>query len=339
MKVFADYHHGGLYYSLHLLFEKRLGFELYRPIGTDWLTQGYWRVAEPYGNAPDTVNQYLGINDRQWDAYKSLNGGNYYQDGVYHVYDEAHHFTHKAITYAQFQQMEFDFVVATHPLHGNFSQLLRTQPKARYIAQIGNEGQTTDAVNVLCSTRGFKPKPYQNIQYYHQEFDLSEYFSTPPLSATTINSFVVSLPEPDLYYRYQHALPELSFHAYGVGSPDGSVSESRIPQMMRESGFGYHVKHLDGYGHVIHQWYASGRPVITRKSFYQGKVAEPLLIDGKTCIDLDAHTFEENVRIIRHWTEPENHLRMCANARDIFHAVVNFDKEAEVIKHWLDYLM
>ena len=40
--VFADYHHSGLYRSFELLFEKRLGGTLFKPIGWDWWNQGYW---------------------------------------------------------------------------------------------------------------------------------------------------------------------------------------------------------------------------------------------------------------------------------------------------------
>lgn len=57
MKVLADHHHDDLYESLRILFEDRLGWELYRPIGTEWYTEGYWDVY----NHPDTVTQYLGL--------------------------------------------------------------------------------------------------------------------------------------------------------------------------------------------------------------------------------------------------------------------------------------
>ncbi len=312
-----------------------MGWELYRPIGTDWLTNGYWRVAEPYGNAPDTVGQYLGIEQRKYEPYVFLNGDYKLTDEVYHTYDPEGQFQHKSITFETFKEMQFDYIVASHPLHNVWEGLLKYQPKAKFIMQLGNEGQTTKATNVLCSAADFVPESHQKVVRYHQEFDLSEYIATAPTNHQAIKSFVVSLPEPETYQLYKNALPEFDFKAYGVGSPDGTIHGGLIPEMMRGSAFGYHVKPQDGYGHVIHKWYASGRPIITRASYYKGKMASPLLTDQETCIDLDSHTFEENVRLIRYWSQPENHQQMCQNAANRFHDIVNFEREAEQIKQWI----
>jgi len=46
MIVFCDFHHGGLYHAMHKLFVERLGYEMYRPIGMDWVTRGYWYVSD-----------------------------------------------------------------------------------------------------------------------------------------------------------------------------------------------------------------------------------------------------------------------------------------------------
>ncbi len=59
ISVFTDLHHESLYQSLQLLFEKRLGWRLFRPAGLDWFQKGYWRIAELYNNAPDTISQFL----------------------------------------------------------------------------------------------------------------------------------------------------------------------------------------------------------------------------------------------------------------------------------------
>jgi hypothetical protein len=335
MKVLVDYHHGNLYHSLQLLFEKRLGFEMYRPIGLEWFTNGYFKIAEPYGNAQDTIDQYLDINNRGWDTHKNLNGDYKIEDGIYHIYDPENKIHHKAITFDKFKEIEFDYILASFPTHGNWENLLRYQPKAKFIMQIGNEGQTSQSKNILCSTADFVAKPEQNFYQYHQEFDLGEFEYEPPKHTKKIKSFVISLPEPNLYFAYKNALPEFDFKSHGVGSPDGTVHGPLIPQMMRESMFGYHVKPADGYGHVIHKWMASGRPVIVRGNYYKGKMAEPLLIDGVTCIDLDKHSFEENIALIRKYSQPEEHKRMCENAYKRFHEVVNFDKEAQEIKEWL----
>jgi len=68
MKVFADLHHGDLFYSLQLLFEKRLKAELYRPVGIEWWKEGFWNVF----NHPATAQQYLDFNSSGEENKKKL---------------------------------------------------------------------------------------------------------------------------------------------------------------------------------------------------------------------------------------------------------------------------
>ena len=323
MNVLTDYHQGALYKSSHLLFEKRLGYNLYRPIGYDWYAHGYFRVAEPYGNPEATIGQYLDINDREWDSQKNLNGDYKLKDGIYHVYDKENKIHHKAITLEQFKKMRFDIVMPSHPLHTNWEELAG---EAKYIMQLGNENQETDAVNILSSVFAYKPKEYQNVMYYHQEFDLNEYYYEPPKNHKMINSYVLNMSDRETFFIYKSALPE--FEMYCEKSND-------LANDMRNSAFGWHIKPWDGYGHVIHNWYAVGRPVITRGTYYEGKTGGLLLEDGVTCIDLDKHSFEENIRLIRYWSKPDNHRKMCYNAYDRFCKVVDFNKEAKKIREWL----
>lgn len=341
MKVLVDYHHGNLLYSLYLLFEKRLGFELFRPIGHDWFTNGYFKVAEAYGNAQDTIDQYLAIDGREWirEDLKALNTQHWMEGDIYRVQDTENNFTHRAITFEQFKNMEFDLIIASFPQHTNWVELLKYQPKAKFIQQVGNEGQTSDAKNILCSTSDFLARNDQNVMHYRQEFDLTDYRYEPPTNHNVVKSFVISLPEPEVYEAYKQALPEFDFKAHGVGSPDGTVHGGLIPQMMRESAWGYHIKPADGFGHVIHKWFASGRPIITKASYYRGKMAYPLIEDGVTAIDLDKRSFEDNVAFIREMSKPENHIRMCQNARKKFEEIVNFDREAQEIKKWLETII
>ena len=324
MNVLADYHQGALYKSLHLLFEKRLGYKLYRPIGMDWFTSGYWKIAEPYGNPPDTIGQYLDINDKEWDSHKNLNGNYRLKDGIYHVWDPENKIHHKAVTFEQFKQMEWDIIVSSYPLHHNWKEL----PCKQYIVQIGNENQTTDAEKILSSVWMFKPKENQNVMYYHQEFDLEEYKYVPPKNHNRILNVAIKMEERETFEIYKANLPEFIIHTK-------EDMEKPIAQEMRDSAFGFHIKSWDGYGYVIHNWFALGRPVIARGDYYKGKTGGLLLEDGVTCIDLDQHSFEENLQLIRYWAIPKNHKKMCENVRKRFDEVVNFDKEFASIKDWL----
>jgi hypothetical protein len=46
MNVFCDFHHGGLYYSMHLLWEKRLGANLCTMGGMEWFDKEFENVKE-----------------------------------------------------------------------------------------------------------------------------------------------------------------------------------------------------------------------------------------------------------------------------------------------------
>ena len=70
MNVFCDFHHTELYHSIKLLFEDRLGFNLYRPIGMEWQEQGYWKVFDH----PATAAQFLSVNQKFDPGPEGLDG-------------------------------------------------------------------------------------------------------------------------------------------------------------------------------------------------------------------------------------------------------------------------
>lgn len=345
MNVFADYHHGGLYKSLKLLFEDKLGFNLYRPIGLDWYLNGFWNIADPYPDPMDTALQYLDINSREYSQYENLNGGHYIKDGIYYVWDAAEEIHHKCITFEQFKEMQIDIVLSSIPAHDvSYARLIRDfKPKAKHIAQMGNIYQTSDVSNVMCSTAPYPVQEGKNVVFYHQMFDLDIFKYKEPINTEIkhINSFVNILPQQDLFQQYRTALPEFKFESFGASCPDGSVTGNHnLAEKMSSSHFGWHVKPGgDGFGHVIHNWFACGRPIITNGSDYYDKLASLLLEDGVTCIDLEQATFQDNVSRIKKWAEPENHIKLCQNAYNRFKDVVDFDGEVENIKLFLDRLI
>lgn len=343
MVVFSDLHHGDLYYSLQLLFEKRLGWTLLRPIGTDWFTQGYWKLAEVYGNHPDTIRQFLGLDVHKWEAYKFLNGDYKLEDGVYHIYDPIHDIHQKAITFEQFKQMDIDLVISSYQPHDLvYADLIsKYKPKAKHIAQMGNIYQTTQVKNVMCSTMPYPVESDKNVVFYHQEFDLETFKYTPPTGNKKITSFVHCLPRKEQYELFKLGLPEYKFKSHGAGCPDNPITGAKnVAQIMSESMFGYHVKPGgDGFGHTLHSFYACGRPVLIGGNDYRDKLAGNLLQDGVTCIDLDKHSFNENINLIRYHSEPERHKLMCENAYKRFKEVVDYDQEEAEIRKFLEKII
>lgn len=344
MKVFADLHHSDLYYSLILLFEERLGWELYRPIGLDWFYNGFWKIAEPYGNAMDTVNQYLEINERGWNQYENLNGEHYFKDDIYHVYDPGHGYYQKAITLEKFQSMKFDLIMPTYQPHDRPYEMLRNlyQPHAPVVAQMGNLNQRTHLPYAIHTTP-YHPRGGQQTVCYHQEIDPKLYKYVPPNPDTkAVFSMVNCLPYANIYQQYKAALPDIDMRAYGASCPDGSLFGcAGVSESMREANMGWHCKPGDGFGHTAMGWFASGRPVVTKMSdvVSYGADAPRLFEPGVTCIDLEANTVQENCRLIREWLEPENNLRRSEIACQRFREVVNYDEEAKQLKSFFERLV
>lgn len=344
MRVFVDLHHGDLYFSLHRLFVERLGFELYRPIGLGWFNEGWWKIAAPYGNAQDTINQYLEINQSGFDAYKNLNGNHYFEDEVYHVYDPGHDYYQHAITIEKFRSMKFDLIVSTIPAHDiSFAPLLQKyQPQAKHISQMGNVGQHSSVANIMTSVP-YAPRAGQNVINYHQEIDPALYKYVPPdLNTRNVVSMVNCLPNAHVYRSYKNGMSDVTFKAHGASSPDGPLSGAReVAAGMQIANIGWHIKPQDGFGHTAMGWFASGRPVVTNMSdvVRYGADAPRLFDPGVTCINLEAGTFTENCTKIREWLEPENQIRYGENAYKRFCEVVNYDEEELQIKKFLERLI
>lgn len=342
MKVFTDLHHGDLYYSLHRLFVERLGFELYRPIGFEWFDEGYWKIAEPYGNARDTINQYLYINNDGYVPYVNLNGTNYFEDGVYYVWEPGHKYYQRAITLDQFKAMQFDIIIPSIASHEDPFEKLRKQyqPDAKLVVHMGNGGQRTAARNVMYSIP-YDPMPHQNAVFMHQELDPTIYqFTEPNPDTKNIWSMVNCLPFRSTYEQYKALMPDCDFKAYGAGSPEGPLNGSKgVGAKMVEANIGWQLKKLGGLGHTAMGWFMSGRPVITKMSENRRSGGEALLLfePGVTCLDIEAHTPEENVRLIREMLEHNKEWGLRAKQR--FDEIINYEEEEKNFRNFLGKLI
>ena len=349
MRVLADYHHGDLYYSLHLLFEERLKANLFRPIGLEWFEKGFWKIAEPYGNAPDTIDQYLGVPKDTWDRTKEpiqKYGEVELIDGVYHIPVKvgSEQYIQKAITFSEFLKMDFAFVVASYAGHDlPYANLVQKyKPTAVYIRHIANISEQPEHSRNVLLAMNTPMRPSVNFVKYHPEHH-KEYCYTVPANHTVIKSFIAApLAEPDLplFYEYEKLLPDFSFRMHGILGRDGVISGDSMPQAMKDSAFVWHVKRMGCGGFVARQALACGRPCIIKKSYCREyhTLERDLFEDSINCIDLDFGTTRENVEKIRRFSEPQHHIEMCKNTADKFKRDVNFDGEAERIRGWLNSL-
>lgn len=342
MKILTDYHNGSLYESQRLLFEVRLGHELYRQIGTEWFDEGFWKIAEPYGNDPGTISQFLGINNYPWSSETNLNGDAYIKDGIYHIKDLFHNSWQKAVTLQQFKEMGFDMVIASIPAHEEpFKRLRDTYaPNAKHVAQLGNIFQqpTASSVNILDST-GTIVRPDLNVVSYHQEFNTGP-FKPATTTRNRIISFMHLLPNSpgnEYWEQLKRELPDWELISFGTGTENGPVqSLLNIGILMRTTKYVFHAKKEgDGYGHIFHNAYCAGKPVITFGSSYAGRQGGKLFEHRVTGIDIDQPDWIES---IKEFSESSKWRKMSRDAKSRFKEVVNFDQEAEGIQGWLTNL-
>ena len=318
--VFSDRHHNALTKSLELLFEGRLKGQLYFQKGMEWWEEGYFHVFPHI----DTAKQYL---ERELEGVKG-------------------------VTLEEFKSMPFDIIVASLPQHIQpFKKLIELyQPQAKLIFQIGNAWsvEADSAPNVMASAVVNNIPSNVNFITYHQEFDLNIFFPTFPSSIEKkISSFVNCFntadhfqPDWKLFEETEKLMPDWGYKAYGGQCRDGAAhGVMQIAEKMRGSGFIWNTKHGgDGYGHVIFNAAAIGRPLITKKEYYKNKLGEKLMIDGETCIAIDGLSPQEIKNKIEYYSDPEKYHIMCKKTYQNFQDHVDFSKEADNIKIFLENL-
>lgn len=357
MRVLTDFHHSSLLRATNLLFGERLRMMVYRPIGLEWFDEGFWAI----NDQRDTAEQFLSLDQafEPRDQTPALNKltydrdellGERAEDGVMYVADPGGASHHRACTLAFFKENRFDYVIASIPAHiPLFRELIaKYQPEAKLIVQIGNEWplELLDGCNVLASV---KPRlmPNANPVFYHQEFDLDIFHPSPAIANRKIYSFINILQNMPLAWSDFTGLEMIlkarsgyEFKSFGGQCRDGNMTGPiELADKMREAMMIFHVKEGgDGFGHIIYNAYAVGRPIITRSRFYKDRLAEELLIPG-TFIDLDENNLPAATNAInRLGYSPDHLMEMGERAATRFREVVDYVAEANRIKQWLEDL-
>lgn len=342
MKVLCDFHHDELYESILKLFEDRLGWEVYKPIGEDWFLNGCWKILPA---APATISQYL-----SFDGKVNLGNG-IWTDTFYHskYLNRSHH---RCIEYQAAKDIKWDIVVST--LFEHFSVMEKFIknycPSAKHILQLGNVVHVLppNVKNILNSTSVCLHNNTINHVYYCQEFSLNdkEWSSADSKSVVSMLHFN---PEHNSrvdtaknFYEIEKSLPSWTFREYGAGNRDGNLhSYDSQWNTMKNAGYGWHVKvHGDGYGYSLHRFLAMGRPVILNySSVYNSHKLNVLGVfeKDKTIIDFDTETkdslCQKLVAYSDNWEENSQYVHQR------FHTAINFDNEFLKVKRFIEDLL
>lgn len=332
-QVFVDSHHQSLFSSLCMLFEGRLGWKLYTQAGMAWYEEDLWRVY-PH---PDTAKQYL-LREVEKDH---------------------------GITREQFKQMDFDLILCSIPQHIEPFLKLAKEKNASLCFQVGNaweidqnQASMLDGVMASAKIKDNQPHYGRNGQIlplieYHQEFSIDLYNFEPVKKTKKIYSFINCINVLDLYKKdwelfleLERLLPEFEFCSYGGQTRNGAIAPvSEVARLTKEADLIFHVKNQgDGFSYGMFTAAACGRPIITRRSDYEGKLAQPLLIGiGPTSIHVDNLSPQDIADQIRHLYEPRGGdgvwlEDMSSNIYDSFKKNVDFDKEEQQIRLFLEKL-
>lgn len=339
LKILTDFHHSSLYSSFLYTLENRLGHEVYRQIGREWFEKGYWRI----NRQEDTIQQYLGTYGyKPTDGTPSLNEIMWVKDGIYYSKDNNTGQVHKAIRFESFLEMDFDVIIASIPAHIKPFKELAKKKKAKFILQVGNEWAIPyhEIPNLMASVAA-RNVPCHSV-FYHQEFDTNAFSYEKPNNSKEIHNYMNVLhnyPEALEYFlELEELMPEYDFKMYGSQNRDGSITGvQNLADSMKKARWIFHVKPGgDGYGHVLFNTYAVGRPIITNKRHYEGKLGGQMM-DDKSSIIIDGLTPKELRDIIIN--REENNEAMSTECRRRFEENVDFEKEAQQIQKFLEELV
>lgn len=352
MRVLTDFHHADLFESFGLTLEDRLGYELYAPMGMDWYLQDYWEFEKRvHGDA--VARQYLeGI----WPD--PVDKGTHFEQA-----DKTHPGRIiKGLTVEQAHALRPDVVIATVTHNEAGLHRFATEANATFGVQLGNVGQAMEvnwnnARFALCSTTMLGFEPVVPWLIYRQEFSMQDFrYEYPPVETNSVSSFVQCFAENrgmerggfyDQYVAFAEELrDEFDFRVYGSygTQPEDHLACGNLPttpdvaENMRRARIIWHAKFWsDGYGHVIHNAHAVGRPVLSFHNYYADKLAAPLMEHGVTGFDLNRMSADEITATLRRLRDDhEYHETISRATAKRFREVVDFDQDAENVRALLE---
>jgi hypothetical protein len=250
----------------------------------------------------------------------------------------------KMMTPEQALGLRWDFVLGSVPEHQRTFKVLASKVGARFIHQVGNAKHQIDhgPGQVILASANVRIRDRTPHVLYHQEFDRTVFAPSPITDPLAVTSLMLRLDWTSCDYRWLAEAPGIDWCAPGGEDPRSTrylAPMSLVAEIMRSSGWIWHDKRIgDGYGHVLHNAAAMGRPLIGHASHYKGLVGEPFWKDLRTCIDLDIHKPDEALRLVKAIAaQPDWHQEMSANIAAVFDATVDFDAEAQAIRAALEY--
>jgi hypothetical protein len=220
------------------------------------------------------------------------------------------------------------------------------------VLQVGNNilrdhVQMTNGRNLLSSAYPtFVTTPNIHKVFYHQEFDLTKFTPKRPQNVKSVANFKHVMEEDfQLILELEKRLPDWEFKCFGAHNRDGYIddNEEKMSDAINKFGFVFHVKKDEGYGHVIHNAFSCGKPMIVNRAtggvIRDGQFipnTASFLFDDLVVIDsnLDVNVIADSLK-----RASDNYDFYSEKVRAKFDNVVNFDEESKQVKTFLENLV
>lgn len=318
MNVFVDFvGHADLYYSMHALFEKRLGFKLYRPSNLDprWSELNVF-TPQPPGYFTTTENG---------------------------IYSPVHNYEQNLLTFEQFLKTDFVFIVSSswtneQPLFDIVQKHKKSTPFIRHVSNIGE----TPVVAKKCLLAETTPMPpgIDYIQWHpeqHPDFKPDFCIQLKNTIKSYFNCFPSYQTELKSWDTMKTLLPDFEFRMHGHDCHEPGIHPQDLPEHMRNCTFIWHTKPHGSCGYVARQALFSGKVLIVKKQYARqyNTLAINYLVDGINCLDLSSRTPHNVAQTLKDWSRPENYTEICTRAYEETKKRINFEVEASQIRTWL----
>lgn len=352
MKIFADFHHGGLARSIFYLFADRLGHEIRFPsyeFAFDAAPGGIWNAIHA-----EWVENMGGIDRTTWDARAGCVTRQEFMDTAWDaliisrcetqtVLDKlAHPGNPLRIGFTGNEYMAYDWTRVRHLIATDEASFGNAPDSIARILTMQEIGRHYAAAFVPPSPESLRrihsfvnnwPGMNKTFHVYRNCLaDHCPHCGSRPTGGHQVNLFAI-------WQDAHRLLPEYTFFPYGhfneqIGGK--CLYEVDLPAAYQASAVTLHFKCSEGYGHSVLQSVACGRPPIIGRGFFRHRMAGRFLIPGITCHET-AYTAPALAATIRELTESletatENAERCYTAAK----ALMNWQYEARRVKSWMD---
>ncbi len=249
------------------------------------------------------------------------------------------------LTLEQARKTHIDVVICSvHENEPYFGKLKEFYPNAKFIRQVGNDLDTIIDENTYPNLLSSATAPFSGFTghkvLYRQEFPMDLFIPEEPRRFNNIYSFQNDIEQFEDTWTFwtdlKHKLRDFRFQSFGVGNEQGKIYPKRdYVKKVNESTFILQSKGpWEGYGHVIHNAMALGRPMVIKYSDYAGKLAAPLLLENETYFEMDDNLPDK----LQFYSNKDRFKKVAEKCRQVFAEYVNFDREFIEIKEFFNNL-